>query len=225
MLALPLLLAVARAAPPAGLLPLVDRPGLPVAFSQAALSEGRDEAAATPICRPFAEDLVLCLTVPEGDGARLVTRTDLGAWGIEPPDAERLALAAVARGLGPDRPQEVAVQGDPRTYLLSAEGDGLDQAALFHPDLLAARFRGRPFAVALPARGVLLAVRTGDPELERIVAVGARRLWETAEEPITPVLYAWREGAWQPWAEARPDGAPGDRPGDGPTTPPSGAAP
>lgn len=222
MLALLLASAAALAGPPARILPLVDRPGIAVAWSQAALARGREGDAAAPACRPFAEDLVLCLTVPEGAGAQLASRADLAGWGLDQAAGEALAAAVVAGGIGPDRPQQIAIPDDGRSYLLSAEGDGLDQAGLFEPERLAARFDGQPFAVAIPARGVLLAVALGDPELEQMVAVGARRVWEAADEPITPVLYAWRDGGWRAWGEARPSAAPDDR-ASGETSP--GAAP
>ena len=203
MLAL-LLVSLAAAGPPEGLLPLVDRPGLQVDFAQAAWARGGGAEDAALACRPFAESLILCFTVREGTGRRLVTLRDLAAWEADLSAVERAATAGAAAGLGPARPEPVAIEGDSRSYLLSAVGDGLDQAGLLHPDALAARFGGKPFAVGIPAQGVLLAVALGDPELEQMVAVGVRRLWESAEQPITATLYTWDGAAWLAWGEARP---------------------
>jgi hypothetical protein len=217
---IPLLLTfVALGAPPGSLLPLVERDTLPVAFAEAARGHGAEDGATVAACRPFAEELVVCLTVPEGKVRRLVTVADLEIWGVPQSEALRLAVARMAAGLGPTRPEVVSIPDDSRTYLLSAEGDGLDQAALFSPEVLAARFPGQAFVVGIPARGVLIAIPLGDPELEQMVAVGVRRLWEDATDPITPRMYAWDGQVWQVWGEARPAGEPTVPPA------PTGAAP
>ncbi|MFH1467487.1 MAG: hypothetical protein ABIO70_24090 [Pseudomonadota bacterium] len=203
MLPLIVLSPLALGAPPEALLPLVDRVSLPVAWSQEALARGVEGGASVPACRPFAEGLVVCLTVPAGEGRRLVTVADLEAWEVPQSEAMSLAKARMAEGITAARPEVVPIPDDPRTYLLSAVGDGLDQAALFHPAALAARFGGQPFAVGIPTRDVLIAMPLGDPELQQMVAVGVRRLWEGAEEPVSPAMYAWDGAAWQVWGEAQ----------------------
>lgn len=203
MLGLLLWVAVAGSAVPEGVLPEVHVAALPEAWQQRAVARGEPPPALA--CRPWAEELVLCFTVPDGETRRYVTTRDLAAWEADAAALEAAAVAHVVAGLGPSRPQEVRVEGDPRTYLLSAEGDGLDQAGLFHPEALAARFGGQPFAVGVPARGVLIAFPLGDPELERIVAVGIRRAFESLEDPISPLVFTWSGGQWVPWGEARPD--------------------
>lgn len=201
-----LLVATAIAELPAGILPLVDRPGVQVSWSEQAHAAGASGEAAVLACGGFAEDLALCFTVPEGAQRRMVTQADLATWQVDLAALEGAARANVVTGLGAERPQVVQIEGDPRSYLLSAEGDGLDQAGLFDPIALGARFDGARFAVGIPARGVLIAFPLGDRELETMVAVGVRRLWETVEEPITPVVYTWSGGAWVVWGEAKPGG-------------------
>jgi hypothetical protein len=204
---LPLLLAsLSLAAPPEGLLPLVDRPGLQISWSEQARAAGAEGEAAVLACRMFAEELALCFTAPQADGQgrRMVTLHDLSVWEVDLATVEAAALAGVAAGLSEDRPQGVQVEGDPRSYLLSAEGDGLDQAGLFDPVALQARMDGQAFAVGIPARGVLIAFPRGDRELETIVTVGVRRLWETVDEPITPKVYTWDGERWVIWGEATP---------------------
>ena len=192
---------------PEGLLPVVDRASIQVVWSEQARAAGAEDEAAVLACQPFAEDLVTCFTVPQAAGRRMVTRQDLSAWQVQLPAVEERALAGVRGGLTAERPQSVQVEGDVRTYLLSAEGDGLDQAALFDPAALQERFAGGAFAVGIPARGVLIALPLGDRELETIVAVGVRRLWEAVEDPITPALYSWNGDAWVVWGQATPGGA------------------
>ncbi len=207
MLAL-LLVSTCLAEVPAGVLPLVERPGIQISWSEQARDAGAEGEAAVLACRIFAEDLALCFTTPAPDGEtrRMVTLADLGAWQVELAEVEQQAVAAVAAGISEQRPGSVQVEGDTRSYLLSAEGDGLDQAGLFHPAALQARFDGGAFAVGIPARGVLIAFPLGDRELETMVGVGVRRLWESVDEPITPKMYAWDGTSWAVWGEARPSG-------------------
>jgi hypothetical protein len=205
---LPLLLvSLCLADAPEGVLPLVDKPGVQISWSEQARAAGAEGDAAVLACRMFAEDLALCFTVPDGESRRMVTLHDLGSWQVDLAVVEAQALAAVVAGVSDTRPQSVQVEGDTRSYLLSAEGDGLDQAGLFAPAALQARFDGQPFAVGIPARGVLIAFPLGDRELETIVAVGVRRLWETVEEPITPKIYTWSGEGWGVWGQATPGGA------------------
>lgn len=194
-----LLLSVCLAGPPQDVMPLVERASIQVAWSEKVRANGAEGPAAVVACRDFAEDLVLCFTVPEGEGQRMVTQADLEAWACDMAVVEQRAVTAVQEGMSTERPQVVPVEGDTRTYLLSAEGDGLDQAALFSPEALRLRFGGSDFAVGIPARGVLVAFALGDRELETIVTVGIRRLWESLEDPITPVVYGWNGEAWTAW--------------------------
>ncbi len=202
-----LLVSLCSAAPPEGLLPVVDRPGLQVSWSEQARAAGAEGEAGVLACRSFAEGLALCFTVPDGEGRRMVTLHDLSAWQVDLAAVEAAALVGVVAGLDESRPQRVQIEGDSRGYLLSAEGDGLDHAGLFDPGALAARFDGAPHGVGVPARGVLIAFALGDSELETMVAVGIRRLWETVDDPITPAVYTWSGDRWVIWGEAKPGGA------------------
>jgi len=188
-----LLLPVAWAAAPAGLLPVID------ASVRVPLSDAPD----APACREFAEGLVLCFSVPETP-VRLALWRDLSTWKTPLPDVEAAALVNVAAGVRADRPAWTTVEGDTRRYLLSAEGDGLDQAAVFAPPVLQERLGSRSIAIGLPAAGVLVAFALGDPELEKILSVGVRRGWEGLEQPLSPTIYTWTGKTWVPWGEAKP---------------------
>ena len=189
---------------PASLLPVVDDLALRLAGRDKAQLEGKSGGEAELACRDWAEGLALCFTVAEGDLRRMVSSADLQRWGVGLSQVEAAASAAVAAGMSQERPQQVPVGGDTRTYLLSAEGDGLDQAALFQPQLLAERLGGGRVAVGIPAKGVLIAFSLGDQELETIVAVGIRRAFETLSDPITPAVYTWNGIKWVVWGEAKP---------------------
>jgi len=203
-MAWPLLLAVeGLLAGPGDLVPEIVTPAVEAAWEEHHREAGLSGDAADVPCTPFADELVLCLRVLEGPASRPVTTADLADWRNPFPEARNQAVQHIIQGLGPGRPEQVRVEGDARSYFLSAQGDGYDQAGLFDPDALARR-AGGPIAVGIPARGVFIAFLLDDPELARIVAVGVRRAFETLPEPITDVLYTWNGQVWIPWGRSRP---------------------
>ncbi len=208
-------------AAPGEFLPEVVTPAVEAAWEAHHREAGLSGPNAEIPCTPFAEDLVLCLRMVDGPASRPVTAADLEVQGVSLPAAQARAVAAIRRGLSPDRPEVVRVADDPRAYLLSAAGDGYDQAGLFDPDALAAR-AGGPVAVGIPVRGVFIAFRLADPDLARIVAVGIRRAFETLAEPITDTLYTWDGRAWIAWGRSQPaDAMPApDRPSPQDARPP-----
>ncbi|MCK6508216.1 hypothetical protein L6R53_33465 [Myxococcota bacterium] len=160
-------------------------------------------AAAELACEPLAEAVLLCLTVQVDGGYRYATQADLASWGLSLGQARAAATARARASLGPGRPEEVAVIDMPRTYRLSAEGDGLDHAAVLAPDLLSAWY-GEGVRLAVPGRDVLLAWPAGDEELDRVMAVGVARIHEASDHPVTARVYTWdaAAGAWQVWGQA-----------------------
>ncbi|MBN1336376.1 MAG: hypothetical protein JXB39_10480 [Deltaproteobacteria bacterium] len=201
------------------LLPEVVTPSVETTWEAHHRAVGLAGDAADVVCADFAEGLRVCLRVREGPGTRPVTQADLDRWGLDPTAAQARAIRSIARGMTPDRPAEIQVEGDPRTYLLSAEGDGLDQAGLFSPDRLVLR-AGGPVAIGIPARGVFIAFVLADPDLARIVAVGVRRAFETLPDPITDTLYTWNGQAWIPWGRGRPASEEPPEPAGGSSPPP-----
>jgi hypothetical protein len=166
-----------------------------------AVAEGVAPDAVELACRPFAESLLLCFDLWEGDERRYVNRADLAAWAVDLPTLERQARKAELEGFSASKLEKIQVVGDVRSYWMATDTERREQAALFAPEILAQVVGGTP-VVAIPVRGVLLAMPLGDRELEQIVAVGARKAWDTMPDPITPVLYAWRDGSWVARSEA-----------------------
>jgi hypothetical protein len=197
---IPLLLLLA--ASPAA--PRVD-PGLEPADVEAqyrawATSQKRAGPAAELVCGPFADGLRLCFSrmvgkkrvhFTQADGRTLPQLVDAGVG----TDEEALA-----------RLEEVRVEGFTRTYLLSAKGDGRDHVPALHPAALQKRL-GPDVSIAAPARGVLVAWAPGDPEFDKVVAVGVLKMYETLDDPVSPALYRWDGTAWVAWAEAKAAGA------------------
>ncbi len=161
-----------------------------------ATSRGRSGPAAELRCRPFAEQVALCFSRVVDGGRRYWTAAE-GVSVVALEDAARTAAAASIARLEP-----VAVEGFTARYFLGALGDGRDHAALLDPVALAARV-GEGAVVAAPARGVLVAWVPGDAELDKVVAVGVRRMYETLPDAVSPLIYRWDGAVWRTWGEAR----------------------
>lgn len=177
---------------------------------QARLDAGRAEAEARLACRPTAEGLSLCFTVTEQGGRRYLTEADLAGWGLSLEEVEAAVDARARAALDAGRPERAAVTDMDATYCLGMEGDGLDLAGWLHPDRLAQRC-GPDLRVAVPARDVLLAWAGGDADLDLVMAVGAARLHEASDAPVSATVYTWDPGEarWVAWGRARPGPATG----------------
>jgi hypothetical protein len=172
------------------------------AFAEAAVAEGGTGPAASIVCDRLAERLSLCFTFDAGETRRYVTEADLVAWGIEADEVRRRAGARAKEALRSERPASTPIEGG-LSYLLSAEGDGLDAAALAWPRRLE-ELAGGPVLVAVPQRHTLLAWRSDGGELDTIMAVGVRRMHDAAPHPVSPLVYRHDGEAWRVWGQARP---------------------
>lgn len=169
------------------------------AFRAEAAALGRKGDAAELACRDLAEQLMLCFVA--GDERRYVTRAELVAWGEDLAAVEARAKVAALAGFNADRPAMMAVDGLSGRYWLSAEGDGLDAAALLYPERLAAIVGGEP-VVAVPAAGVLLMWVPGDKDLDKVMAVGVRQMHDASEHPVSSRIYRWNGQKWVVWGQA-----------------------
>ncbi|MFZ5480370.1 MAG: hypothetical protein ACOZNI_26640 [Myxococcota bacterium] len=165
-----------------------------------ATGKGRAGDAAELVCGPFAEGLRLCFSHPVGKKRVYYTRAD----------GKSLA-DLVDAGVGTDeeavaRLEEVKVEGFTRSYWLSAKGDGRDHLPALHPEALRRKLGGDP-SIAVPARGVLVAWVHGDPEFDKVVAVGALKMHETMPDAVSPLVYRWDGKTWVAWARAKEAGA------------------
>ena len=108
--------------------------------------------------------------------------------------------------------QPVAVEGFKQVYWLANEGDGRDHVPMLFPAALAAKV-GKGVVVAVPARGVLVAWVPGDLVFDKVVAVGVRKMYDTLESPVSPLIYQWDGERWAVWGEAKAvDGVVGPSP-------------
>lgn len=184
------LVAEALAADPT--LPVMEPTRVVEEFRAWAAAEGRSGDAAEIVCGSQAEALLVCFArgtkgfytrAEKFDAAQLLARVDL------------------ARPL--DGMVEVPVEGMTGSYWLRAVGDGRDHVPMLTPAALKEKLGGDP-VVAVPVRGALVAWLPGDPEFDKVVGVGVLRMYETLPEPVSPLLYRWRDGKWTTWGVAKP---------------------
>lgn len=152
-------------------------------------------------------EAMLCFKVEEKGRRRWVTEKDLAAWKVDYPTL-RAAVTERAIAALATQPKKTAVDGMTAHYWVAAEGDGWSVAGALHPRLLAEKLGTVPIAVAIPAEGVLIAWVPGDKDLDRVLAVGVRDMYESQDGPVTPVIHSWTGERWVPYGEAAMKEAP-----------------
>lgn len=194
--------AAARAAVPGPVVPqplAVDRIG---AYIQSAMDEGRTGLDTQPACRPFVAPLAMCFFLEDAGQFRVITRGDVLRWGVDLEQVERLAAGALTENPLVRR----TIEGGGAYYEVVAP-QGRESVVLLHPEWLAVA--GPEPRVALPNVGVVLVWAAGDPEVDQILAVGARKMFEQEEGALTPLVIRWDGSAYKAWGEAMPKvGAP-----------------
>jgi hypothetical protein len=145
----------------------------------------------------------LCLTSIFGEPAvrRVATGADLDRWGVDLATAKaRLSEGAAAQVA---KAVTVPIAGmEPASWLRLQDPNGWAAAGVLRPELLAERLGGLPIRVAVPAAGVLVAWRTEDPEVDRVMAVGVRELHEQQGGPVTDHVWQWDGRSWTPFGRA-----------------------
>ncbi len=190
----------ALGAVPDSVRPIAAPADAPAQHAAWAAESGREVAPL--VCRVVWPDAArVCFTVVEAGVRRWVTEGDLAKWEVE---LDALVALIVTRSAAPtsDRPRATAIADMPGTYWVAADGDGWDAALLLAPARIAARVGGGSVLVAVPASGTLLAWRPGDADLDKVMAVGTRRMYEADISPVTPLVHRWDGEAWTAFGEA-----------------------
>ena len=157
----------------------------------------RAEPLSGYVCETLSEALSLCTTC---DGQPL-REAALVERGIERAALDAEVAAAAAAALTQERPIRTEITGMPgANYWVSQAGDGLDAAGLLHPELLR-DLAGTTPVVGIPEPGTFVMWIPGDPDIDKVVAVGVRRIYEVAQQPTSDRIYRWHNGAWQVWGE------------------------
>ena len=73
---------------------------------------------------------------------------------------------------------------------------------LLHPEWLG--LVGEEVLVAVPARGALVVWTPGDSEVDKVVAVGARQMFEQLDHPVSPLVLRYDAEGWSVWGQAKP---------------------
>jgi hypothetical protein len=169
-------------------------------------------ASAPLACAPLLpEHAHLCFRVWEGKTRRWVTEADLASW-----QTDREALVQhVAKRSGAVLASELEQQAIPDMdagYLQLRDGDGWAVAPFFDGPAIEQRLGAMP-RVAIPRAGVVLAWPTGSAELDKVMAVAVREMYEAADDAVTPMVHVWRDGRYVPFGVANPTEPDGAGPG------------
>ncbi len=89
-------------------------------------------------------------------------------------------------------------------YWLAADDQGWSAAGVLAPKALGPRVGATRFLAAAPSLDVVLAWAPDAGDLDRIMAVGAREMFEQQRGPVSPRIFAWTGSAWVPYGEAVP---------------------
>jgi hypothetical protein len=143
----------------------------------------------------------MCFRLREGQTRRWVRDDDLERWGV---DLRELLATVTKRSEGQLAGSGVltAVKGMDARYWLGASGTGWQSAVFLAPGSVARALGTQSLVVAAPSRGVLLAWEGGDPELDLVMTVGAREMFERQEGPVSEQAFRWDRGTWSVYGRA-----------------------
>lgn len=191
------------AAAPEGLRPVMATPDTPERYRMWRLVEQlpEDDLACEPI---WPDTALLCFRLWENGKRRWVGESDLRAWRTNVAALE----AQVAAHAGPklQAAELVPIEGMNTTYLRLVDGDGWAAAGLLHPELLAERLGGLPIRVAVPNDTVLVAWKAQGKDVDQVMAVGVRELYDQQSGGVSPQIRQWDGESWLPFGQALPVG-------------------
>ncbi|MCB9678396.1 MAG: hypothetical protein H6737_25055 [Alphaproteobacteria bacterium] len=191
---------LALAAIPEGLRPAPAPADAPEAFAKA-FPKRPGLACATLL----PEHALLCFRVWEEGKRRWVTEADLTTWGTTI-EGLRVHVAAKAVEVLKTEPTPQAIVDMPAGYHELRDGDGWAVAPLLQAEALAQKLHGEGTRVALPRSTVFLAWKPGDAELDRVMAVAVREMYDQADDAVTPMVHVLEGGRFVPFAQAKPTG-------------------
>ncbi len=160
-------------------------------------------------CAPLlADHAKLCFRVWEGKERRWVTEADLTAW-----EADLDGLVKHVRGKSTDvmgnELEKKRIADMEAGYVQLRDGDGWAVAPFLHGDQVEAEL-GASARVAIPRSGVVLAWKTGSSDLDKVMAVAVREMYEAADDAVTPMVHVWRDGRFIPFGVANPTDTPSE---------------
>ena len=174
-----------------------------VLYRFAAETAGLDGPALTPACRAWSAFFAMCFMVEEDGARRLIHQGDLEEWQVDDAELEELARSQGLSLLSTFSGHQVGIADlkDDAYWLFEGE-NGLASTALLYPEWMVDRV-GEGMVLAIPSRGRVVAWVPGDEEVDRVIAIGIRRLYEQAQIPVSSVIVRWNGQAWVRWGEAQ----------------------
>lgn len=169
-------------------------------FREYAQDQGWSGPQAKLACEVLAGPLTLCLKVEEEGKRRYVTQGDLSAWRLDLDQAQAKAGERVLASPW----TRVEIEGGGH-YLQAKTAPGHEGTVFLHPEWL--EDLGASPRIAAPARGVVLAWGAGDADLDRIMAVGVRKMADELPESLSPMALSWNGQAYVVWGQAKAKGA------------------
>lgn len=144
--------------------------------------------------------ILVCFRLWEDGVRRWVHTADLGRWNVT---VEQLRQEMGHRAMSHLSEAEWRpVEGTSERYLQLIDGDGWSAAGVLVPSALVAKLGHASIRVAVPAQGVLVAYPAGSAELDRIMAVGVRELFDQQRQAVSPMVFAWDAGVWRAFGQA-----------------------
>ena len=161
-------------------------------------AQGKTGTAAELACEDLVlNELYLCFRHVQGDRAPYVTQAELAAWGASTAD-----LRARSAALLTSNPLQLRKIEGGGQYFEVVCPPGREAVVLLHPEWLTTV--GPVPLVTSPVQGVVLVWDAMDPEVNKIVAVGARKMFEGYPGAISPLVYRWNGAGFVAWGDARP---------------------
>jgi hypothetical protein len=180
-----------------------------------AAGQGLTGPAGELVCKDLAEAVLLCFATETDGAGGYLTEAGRGALGkgkaSEIAALERAArihakaaIAEMERRAPVGFPAAVSGAPDAPGYWVSAREDGRAHAPLLDPAALTARF-GKSWVVAVPTRDLLVVWVPGEPQFDKVMAVGVRRAYDDAPDTqVSPLVYRWTDEGWKTWGAAVP---------------------
>lgn len=170
-------------------------------LSAQARARGATGERALPACARTAPELVLCVMSRRLSG-QVAMVDELAAAGLSTDQAIALAGRQLETAWSAAPAGTFTVDGVTGRYFVRAAGDGFDAAALLRPELLA-ELAGAVPVVAVPEDGTVVWWVPGDPDFDKMVAVGVRRMVEASDSPVSSRIYRHTGTEWSTWGEVR----------------------
>ena len=192
-------LLLASAAP----LPLDSLRLMPTPTDSVSLFQTDNPGSPPPLCEVvWPRFLDVCVQLRTERGWGWATVRDLERWSIGKKElihALRDREAHVLKG----EPHRASVVDSDQSYSILLDDSGLAVIPVLFPKKLVEMVGGKNVRVAIPRSNTLLAWRSGSTDLDQIMAVAVREMYETSTRAITPMIHVWTGEKMEAFGQAK----------------------